>query len=396
MANLPRAFGSLGHAGERRWAEIGFVWCARQIDSGSRLFRDAGARSRGRQGITGIEQLCAPDGRACSSRASSCSRRISAARFACATCSARRRSCRGRCAARTSCNPAARAAKRISGSKAEESLSLLLEHLPGFRMVERNRLLRCCSTSGTSGTFDLKECTGRPTKAGRSSNPTGAACSCRRSCRIATRRFSLCCTPRGTSAIRQLRPRARSSRYSPEVGANLPKSGQVAWAPLFARYGDDVPRFQLIFDACEDLRVDARVQQRVPNYLRAPHATARAPGASARGAAVLRFRAGDGGGRARDCPRSTVELDARLRAPARTGGDDRRLVRIANELYDETTLAPVTDLEIYQAAYLPGRAPECGALRASRRQSRSSRSRPRPAPTATSRKARTATGENEA
>ncbi|MGZ8230246.1 MAG: hypothetical protein ACXW2A_10295, partial [Burkholderiales bacterium] len=35
MANLPRAFGSLGHAGERRWAEIGFAWCARQIDSGS-------------------------------------------------------------------------------------------------------------------------------------------------------------------------------------------------------------------------------------------------------------------------------------------------------------------------------------------------------------------------
>ena len=38
MANLPRAFGSLGHAGERRWAEIGFVWCGRQIDSGAAYF----------------------------------------------------------------------------------------------------------------------------------------------------------------------------------------------------------------------------------------------------------------------------------------------------------------------------------------------------------------------
>src|SRR5262245_41908200 len=30
MANLPRAYGSLGHAGQRRWAEIGVVWCERR------------------------------------------------------------------------------------------------------------------------------------------------------------------------------------------------------------------------------------------------------------------------------------------------------------------------------------------------------------------------------
>ena len=34
MANLPRAYGSLGHAGQRRWAEIGFIWCERQLESG--------------------------------------------------------------------------------------------------------------------------------------------------------------------------------------------------------------------------------------------------------------------------------------------------------------------------------------------------------------------------
>ena len=34
MTNLPRAYGSLGHAGERRWAEIGLAWCGRQLESG--------------------------------------------------------------------------------------------------------------------------------------------------------------------------------------------------------------------------------------------------------------------------------------------------------------------------------------------------------------------------
>src|SRR4029079_5924054 len=38
MRNLPRAFGTLGHAGERRWAEIGFMWYARHTDSGRVFF----------------------------------------------------------------------------------------------------------------------------------------------------------------------------------------------------------------------------------------------------------------------------------------------------------------------------------------------------------------------
>ena len=60
MTNLPRAFGSLGHAGERRWAEIGFVWCGRQIDSGSAYFATPVTDLSGRQGISGIEQLSTP------------------------------------------------------------------------------------------------------------------------------------------------------------------------------------------------------------------------------------------------------------------------------------------------------------------------------------------------
>ncbi|HSQ06063.1 MAG TPA: hypothetical protein VLN59_18645, partial [Burkholderiales bacterium] len=60
MKNLPRAFGSLGHSGERRWAEIGFVWCTRQMDSGAAFFGTPVVELSGRQGITGIEQLNTP------------------------------------------------------------------------------------------------------------------------------------------------------------------------------------------------------------------------------------------------------------------------------------------------------------------------------------------------
>ena|SRR5690242_4499035 len=60
MANLPRAYGSLGHAGQLRWAEIGFLWCARQIDSGAAYFTTPVVDLSGRHGITGIEQLTQP------------------------------------------------------------------------------------------------------------------------------------------------------------------------------------------------------------------------------------------------------------------------------------------------------------------------------------------------
>ena len=60
MANLPRAYGSLGHAGQRRWAEIGFMWCGRQIESGCAYFATPVVDLSGRQGITGIEQLTQP------------------------------------------------------------------------------------------------------------------------------------------------------------------------------------------------------------------------------------------------------------------------------------------------------------------------------------------------
>jgi hypothetical protein len=57
MANLPRAYGSLGHAGQRRWAEIGFLWCGRQVESGNAYFATPVVELSGRHGITGIEHV---------------------------------------------------------------------------------------------------------------------------------------------------------------------------------------------------------------------------------------------------------------------------------------------------------------------------------------------------
>ena len=164
MANLPRAYGSLGHAGERRWAEIGFVWCGAPGRQRLRLFRDAGAWISPGARASPASSSSRSRPRSCSSRASSCSRPISRARSACATCSARRRSCRGRCAAPTSCSRAARAAKRISGSSPRRASRCCSSTCPGFRLGERNRLLSMLLDVWFGARFELKESNWSPEK----------------------------------------------------------------------------------------------------------------------------------------------------------------------------------------------------------------------------------------
>ena len=44
------------------------------------------------------------------------------------------------------------------------------------------------------------------------------------------------------------------------------RAGAVSWAPVFMKFGEDAMRFQLIFDLCEDLRIESRLQRQIPNY----------------------------------------------------------------------------------------------------------------------------------
>src|SRR6185436_14440162 len=107
-------------------------------------------------------------------------------------------------------------------------------------------------------------------------------------------------------------------------------------------------RFQLIFDLCEDLRVDSRIQQLVPNYLNRLAATAvqgaRHPESAAYYALALE---------------SVAEAIAAVHNPG-SGGRFEPVLRagativdswkLAKAIYDEDTLPPVVDLEAFHAA----------------------------------------------
>jgi hypothetical protein len=359
MENLPRAYGSLGHAGERRWAEIGFRWCARQIESGLAYFTTPVVELSGRQGITGIEQLTQPAEELYETRKLLLSTYLAGA--------IRVRNLLGPQAILPWAQRGADIlqAGRLRGEayfrlESEESLVLLLEHLPGFRLAERNRLLAMLLDVWFGEGFELRESGWSPEKGRPFVEADGRTI------------FFPALMPSRSEAVLGLLHAAGHLRFGTfdrlamrelfvRAGAELPESGPVSWGPLFAAYGDDALRFQLIFDLCEDLRVDYRVQQLVPNYLQRLVSSARAGARHPETGAYYELAL------------ESVELA--LAASREDGVRDERFAplfdpratvadawRIASAIYARDELPRVSDLEAFHAAYLPGRGPNATRL----------------------------------
>ncbi|MCW5605891.1 MAG: hypothetical protein KIT18_15220, partial [Burkholderiales bacterium] len=360
MQNLPRAYGSLGHAGQRRWAEIGLTWCSRQIESGSAWFTTPVIELSARQGIAGVEQLNVPAEELFESR-----------KLLLGTYLAGALRVRNLLGAQAILPWALRGADIMQSGRArgesyfrlesEESLALLLEHLPGFRLTDRNRLFEMLLGIWYGEDFELKESAWSPEKGRPFVETDGRSL------------FFPAVMPNRDEAVLAVLHAAGHMRFGTfdrlsmkamfdEAGVEFPESGPVSWAPLFMRYGDDALRFQLIFDLCEDLRVDFRIQQLVPNYLRRLIATARASGARHPGSgayfdlALASVEEALGATRVRN-PRS--QRFGPLFDPAATVAD---AYRVATVIYSSDELPRVSELEAFYAAYLPGRGPNASRL----------------------------------
>jgi len=360
MSNLPRAYGSLGHAGERRWAEIGLMWCGRQLESGSAFFNVPVTDLAGRQGIAGIEQLAVPAEELFESRKLLLSTYLGGA--------IRVRNLLG---AQAILPWALRGADIMQSGRArgeayfrlesEESLALLLEHLPGFRLSDRNRLLGMLLDVWYGESFDLKESAWSPEK-GRPFVETDGR-SLFFPAVMASRDEAVLAVLHGAGHMRHgTFDRLAMKEMFGAANVEFPESGPVSWVPLYMHYGDDALRFQLIFDLCEDLRVDFRVQHAVPNYLPRLAAAARAaPPRPPEAAAYfdLALASIEEAMTAMHASAPRGRQFGPLFDPAATVAD---AWRIATAIYSNDELPRVTDLETFHAAYLPGRGPNATRL----------------------------------
>lgn len=366
MLNLPDACELLGKEGEARWVEIGLRWCERHLDSGGIYFRTPIKELASNLGVKGLEELLEPAEDLFSTRRLALGTYLGGA--------IRVRNLLGIEAV----VPWARRgadilqAGRVRGEaffklESEESIAILLESLPGFRMTDHQRLLQLLIAAWFGESFDLLEGNWSPDK-GRAFVETDGD----------SLFVPIAMPDRNDAILSILHTAGHLVFYSYErryIEALFKAAGmahppldadqRITWRPLFAAYGEDMLRFQLIFDLCEDLRVDWRIQHIVPNYLsRMIRAAEEHPlPRSAAGEYFLLAL------QSLHYAQSLVKGDASLQVNSTETPllrelkpllDDTATIvdafRIANQIYSSTALPPVT-LDERQQAFLPGRSP---------------------------------------
>jgi nitric oxide reductase NorD protein len=360
MRNLPRAFGSLGHAGEERWANIGLTWCARSIECGCAYFATPVLDVAGRGGgIAAIEALNTPAEELYESR------KLQLATFL--PGAIRVRNLLG---VQAVLPWAMRGADIMQSGRtrgeayfrleSEESLALLLENMQGYKLADRNRLLGILLEVWLGEGLELKESTWSPEKGRPFMEIDGE--SLYFPAVMGNREEAIISVLHAAGHMRHgTFDRTAMKQMFTDAKAEFPEDGPVSWSPIFARYGEDAMRFQLIFDMCEDLRIESRLQKQIPNYFQRLISNAEA----------ARTRHPDsaeyydlGIATARDALRASrgePVLDARFAPLFEAGATLADAHRIACEIYavaeQDASLPPVRDPEAFTAAFLPGRGP---------------------------------------
>lgn len=356
MVQLPDAYRILGVAGEARWAELGIAWCGRHLESGTAYFRCPLAELAATHGIAGVEELVLPAENLFNQR-----------RLALATYlpgAIRVRNLLGVEAVQPWAKRGADIllAGRLRGEayfklESDESMAILLENLPGFRTPKHQRLLQLILYAWFGESFDLLDSNWSPDQGRAFVETDGVALYLPIALPSREEAILALMHAAGHLAFHSFERRYIEALFR-TVGLEHPPQDadqRIIWQPLFTAFGEDTIRFELIFDLCEDLRVDTRIAARVPNYLNrllaAAAAVALPEGASAAyyqlARETLYWVASGARHNTKMEPFRPMLLHTATIVDA---------FRLANVLYTGTTLPPITRVE-RDDAFLPGRAP---------------------------------------
>ena len=362
MSNLGHAYGALGPIGQIRWADIGFAWCARHADSGNAYFSTPVRDLAGRHGVPGIEQLSAPAEELFSTR------RLGLATFLPGAIRVRALLGAGAIAPWARRGIDVLTADRFRGEayfrlESEESLRLLLDDLPGFRAQQNERFLKMVLTAWYGEAVEVLDSGWAPDK-GRPFVETDG--------RAVLAPVTLPDREHAVLGVLHVAGHLQFGTYAvaplkglfSELGldAEITEARAISWEPLIAQFGDDVVRFKLLFDICEDLRVDNAIAMIAPTHLRRMArlaALVAMPEGIARdyyqlALSTLQFALG----RPHPLPKPIADLLARLLEPDATVIDAFRIARVLLPMLAD--LGHPNTPEDVQDAYLPGRSPNLG------------------------------------
>ena len=278
MENLATAYRLLGRADAMGWLDLGLLWCGRQIESGAAYFAAPVATLAGAGGdVASIAALLAPAEELCGQR-----------RLPLAIYLAGAPRVRDMLGADTLGFWARRGADvlqagRLRGEayfrlETEESRAVLLQSLPGYRVLEHLRVLGLVLAAWLGEDFELRASDWSPDQGRPCVETDGVALYLPAA--FPQREEAWLAVLHGAGHLRfdgyERDAIAALYRRAGMAHPPLDDDQRITWRPLFAAFGADMVRFQLLFDLCEDYRIDAALGRVIPNYLARLAALARA------------------------------------------------------------------------------------------------------------------------
>ena len=340
-----------GVEGEALWFALGAAWIDRHVDSAASYFRVPVAVLFGDAGTAGLRALLTP------------ADTLAKGRLGLGTYLEGAIKVRGICGLDGVAEWARRgadvlAAGRLRGEawfrlESDEARSFLLEVLPGFHMGTHKRLFGLLLQAWTGLHLPLEE-GDWSLEGGRSFLETDGRSLFVPAVMPNREEALLAFYHTGAHLVFDSYEQDAIRALFAEIGMEHPPldpDQRMTWRPLFARFGEDMTRFQLIFDLCEDLRVDTALEREMPGYL-ARVLRASRQRSLPEGAAGCYYQAALSlleGGMTGRLPEDMAALTT-----AQAGIVDA--FRAALTLYATTDLPPIS-LSERARAYLPGHSP---------------------------------------
>ncbi|HSP00644.1 MAG TPA: VWA domain-containing protein [Thioalkalivibrio sp.] len=339
-----------GSEGEALWYDLGIRWCERGIPEGRAFFEADFRELSGGEGIEGLKRLMQP------AEALYTDRKLNLDVFLAGASIARSLVGSEGLEAWARRGADILQAGRSRGEayfklESEESLKHLLDTLPGYRPRAHSRFLRLMQVAWFGAHVSMEDGNWRPGRGRPMVETDGqrlflpAAMESRDEAMVAVihaaghLHFDTYCGEDVEALFRTM-----GMEHPP-----LDEDQRITWRPLFASFAERMFRFQLLFDLCEDLRVNHRLHALVPGFLSRLLRLARkhpVPGGAAghyyRLALAMHESLLTGQGQ-----------DPRLEPLLTESATLRDSFRIARELFVDEAF-PEIDVEGREEAYLPG------------------------------------------
>lgn len=279
-----------GEAGEATWFELGMRWCERNVEDAAHYFRTPFLTLANGDGLAGLQAFLQPAERLFDERGLTLDTYLEGALIA--------RNIVGMAGIESWARRGAdimqsgrQRGEEYFRLQSEQSMRLLLDGMPGYRPRHHSRFLQLLLLAWFDELIALNDGDWRPGDGRPMMDTDGQGLYM--PAVLDSREEAVLAALHTAGHLRfDSYSQADIQTLFGKIGMQHPPldaDQRITWRPLFAHFAERMFRFQVLFDICEDLRVDACLGRMIPGYLGRCRALVQAAGEPS-GAALVFYR----------------------------------------------------------------------------------------------------------